>query len=246
MRLIFPFLFLLGVLAISCKKTESLSYLPLTEYFPLKAGKTFTYRMDSTLTTPFGSGFVTKHFLAKDSVESQFTDVHGRPSFRIWRFIRDTLQTQPWTYSSTIIATIDHKNEWIEYVENNLRFIKLRQPLSEGFSWSGNSFIDTKGANTAVRFMDEWDYTYQDLHQPFTVRKGTFDSTITVLQADEVDPPGPFDPQFYQQSIYSVEVYAKGVGMIYKELMYKTWQTVPRGYWTDDSYGIKLSLIDYK
>ncbi|MCE3283536.1 MAG: hypothetical protein K0Q66_2273 [Chitinophagaceae bacterium] len=243
MRLIIILSVLLGALAVACNEKEVLSYPALTEYYPLKVGRTYTYRLDSTVTV-FGS-LQPKYYRIKDSVESQFNDAQGRPSFRIWRYITDSGQVQPWKFLSTQVATIDENKKWIEYVDNNLRFIVLHQPLKESYSWKGNSYIDTKSGSSPVKFMDEWDYTYQDVDQPYTVRKGKFDSTITVLQVDEVSPPGPFDPSFYQQTNYAKEVYAKGVGLIYKELIHKTWQINP-GRWDDDSYEIKLTLVDFR
>jgi hypothetical protein len=243
MRLIIVLLIAIGAVVVACNDKEVLAYPALTEYYPLQVGRSYTYRMDSTVTV-FGS-LQTKYYRVKDSVESKFNDAQGRPSFRVWRYITDSGQTQPWKFLATQVATIDEKNKWIEYVDNNLRFIVLHQPLKESYSWKGNSYLDTKSGNSPVKFMDEWDYTYQDVDQPYTVRKGKFDSTITILQVDEVSPPGPFNPMFYQQTNYSIEVYAKGVGLIYKELIHKTWQISP-GRWDDDSYGIKLTLVDYK
>ncbi|HEX6916204.1 MAG TPA: hypothetical protein VF145_13235 [Chitinophagaceae bacterium] len=230
----------------ACKKSELLSYPALTEYYPLKPGKTFLYRLDSTVRLPFGTGLTVKYFLAKDSVESQFSDAQGRPSFRLFRFLRDTAQLQPWAYKSTIVVTIDNEKKWIEYIENNLRFIALHQPVTEGFSWKGNSYIDTRSGNSLVKYMDDWNYTYSNVNQSFTVKKGTFDSTITVLQVDEVSPPGPFNPSYYQQTNLSKEIYAKGVGLVYKEFLHKTWDLSPNPHWVDDSYGIKLNLVDFK
>lgn len=250
MRLLVISTMILCVVTVACNEKENLSFPPLTAYYPLQVGKTFTYRLDSILPFNFGTSLTTKYYLAKDSIESQFSDAQGRPSYRIWRFVRDTLATQPWRYTSTYVATIDNNQKWIEYVDNNLRFVALRQPITEGFSWKGNSFIDTRSGGSPVQFMDDWNYTYQDIDQPYTVKKGKFDSTISVLQVDEVSPPGPFNPCFYQQTNYSKEVYAKGVGLIYKEFLHKTWNisggNCSGGFWTDDSYGVKLNLVDYK
>lgn len=245
MRLIIALLILSCVVVFSCKKKEVLSYPALSEYYPLKPGKTFTYRLDSTVIINFGQSLATRYYLAKDSVESQFNDAQGRPSFRIFRYLADTAKTQPWTYLATYVATFDDQKKQVEYVNNNQRFIVLHQPLSEGFSWSGNSYIETRSG--AFIYMDGWSYSYQNIDQPYTVRKGKIDSTITVLQTDEVTPPGPFSPSSYQQTNYSLEVYAKGVGLIYKEFLHKTWQiTPPPAHWDDDSYGVKMNLVDYK
>jgi hypothetical protein len=229
---------------IGCKKNGNITFPPLIDYYPLQVGKTFTYRLDSILPANFGTTLQTKYYLAKDSVESKFFDATGRESYRIWRYTRDTLQTQPWTYKSTYVTTFDNNQKQVEYVDNNLRFITLHEPIREGFSWNGNSYIETKTG--PFIHMDGWSYTYENVGLPYTVRKGKFDTTISILHIDEVTPPGPFNPSFYQQTNYSVEVYAKGVGLIYKEFLHKTWQVTPNGHYDDDSYGLKLNLVDYK
>jgi hypothetical protein len=108
----------------------------------------------------------------------------------------------------------------------------------------GNSYIDTKSAGSPYQYLDGWNYTYQNAGQPFTVLNGVLNNTITVLQQDETSPPGDFDPNNYQQRNYSVEVYAQGIGLVYKEFLHWTWQPTSGGY-EPDSYGIKLNLIDY-
>ena len=70
---------------------------------------------------------------------------------------------------------------------------------------------------------------------------------VVFIKDDETSPEGPFDPDSYQQRNYSVEVYAKGIGLVYKEFLHWTWQaTPPPAHYENDSYGIKLSLIDYR
>ena len=46
------------------------------------------------------------------------------------------------------ITPIDHGIEVMD--ENNLRFIKLREPIQNDFSWPGNSYIDTKSAGSLI------------------------------------------------------------------------------------------------
>ncbi len=128
--------------------------------------------------------------------------------------------------------------------DNNLRFIKLAAPPVNGVSWQGNTYIDTKSATSPVQYMDGWNYTYQNVNLPDTVLKGVVDSSITVLQVDELIPDEPFDPTIYQQNNYSIEVYGKGIGLIYKEFLHWTWQPTPEpASYQDDSYGFKINLI---
>jgi hypothetical protein len=230
-----------AIVLFSCKKqTEALSTPALSDYFPLKIGNTLFYRLDSTVSTAFGASLTVKSYQAKDSVEATFTDNQGRLSYRIYRYIRDTAGLQPWRFASTLFAT--PTDQAIEYVENNMRFVKLTAPLRAGYSFKAHSFIDTKPPSP-VSYLDEWDYMYEKVGERFTIKNRTFDSTITVFQQDETSPNVPFNPNEYQQRNYGREVYAKGVGLIYKEFLHWTWQAAPvRGY-EDGSYGVKLTLL---
>ncbi len=228
-----------------CKKeTESFNSPSLNSYYPLQVGKIFIYRLDSTVTFSFGSRLVVHSYQARDSVESMFTDQQGRPTYRIFRSIRDTLGKQPWTFAATYTAT--QTPNTIEYVDNNMRFLKLHLPIIDGYTWKAHSYIDTKSLNSTVTYLDEWEYEYKNYGQPTTIRNKTFDSTVTVFQHDETSPPGPFDPNNYQQRNYGLEIYAKGVGLIYKEFLHWTYQTTPPPpKYEDGSYGVKLQLINY-
>ncbi|WP_018614445.1 hypothetical protein [Segetibacter koreensis] len=237
-------LLLVGVF--SCKKeTQTLQTSALTNYFPLTVGKTYLYRLDSTVPASFGSSLIVKSYQAKDSIESTFTDNEGRLSYRIFRFTRDTLGSQPWTFATTFFATPTDK--WIEYVDNNLRFLKLHAPIMEGYSWLAHSFIDTKSFNTTVSYLDDWEYEYRNLDSSYHVLNTTYDSTVTVFQHDETTPEGPFDPNLEVQiRTYGIEVFAKGVGLIYKEFLYWNWQrNPPPPKYQDASYGVKLQLISH-
>jgi hypothetical protein len=227
----------------SCKKkTETFTSASINDYAALQTGKTYIYRLDSTIIAPFGTALIVKSYQAKDSIESAFTDNLGRQSFRIFRYIRDTLATRPWRFAATYVATPTVQT--LEYVDNNLRFIKLHTPIKEGYKWKAHSFIDTK-INTTLRYLDEWEYEYRNVEQPYTVLNKTYDSTIIVFQHDETNPPVSFNPAVYQQKDYGVEVYAKGIGLIYKEFLHWTWQPNPTPGFQDDSYGVKLRLISH-
>lgn len=231
-------------LFIGCsKQTEKLN-LPLpSDYYPLQTGHTFIYRLDSTIISYSGISLTVHSYLAKDSIADTIKDNQDRLSYRVYRFITDTLAVNPWqTIATYYITPTDHGIEVMD--ENNLRFIKLKEPIQNDFSWQGNSYIDTKSAGSLYQYMDGWNYTYQNVGQPFTVLNGTLNNTITVLQQDETSPPGDFDPNNYQQRNYAIEVYAQGIGLVYKEFLHWTWQPIPGGY-EQNSYGIKLNLVEY-
>lgn len=231
-----------------CSKQSETLPLPLpSSYYPLETGHAYIYRLDSSVIPLFGSDLAVHSYLAKDSIADTIRDNENRLSYRVYRFITDTLAQQAWrTIGTYYVTPTDHGIEVMD--ENNLRFIRLKEPIRNDFTWLGNSYIDTRSAGSPYQYMDGWNYTYQHVGEPYTdsVYSQTFSNTITVLQQDETSPPGPFDPNNYQQRNYAIEVYAHGIGLVHKEFLHWTWQTTPPpGGFENDSYGIKLSLIEY-
>jgi len=231
----------------SCSTKETLQLTSLEDIYPLQEGKIFIYRLDSTVLSNFNKTLITKSFLAKDSIADQFTDAAGRKSFKIFRFITDTLQTTAWKYTATFFTSIN-KNS-IEFIDNqNLRFVSLVNPVRSGVQWYGTQFINAPNTSSDYFFMKDWFFEFQNADEPFTVQYGIIPNTFTVLQADFEDPDGPFNPNLPRsEKAFSKEVYAKNIGLIYKEFLHWEWQNPNNdGSYTLNSYGIKLSLIDYK
>jgi hypothetical protein len=233
----------------SCsEKKVDLEVPALSDYFPLTVGKYITYQMDSTVLTQFGADTIVKHYRARDLIDAEITDGLGRKAYRVLRTISDSAGNTPYVNNNTFMF-VPQDSDWTERVENNLRFMSLRNPIMEGFEWKGNSFIDAISVNSPVRYLFDWNYQYQDVGKPFTVAGHTYENTITILQRDEEFPEGPFDKtQPYKQWDYSIEVYAKGIGLVYKNFDHKVWQGPPpgggSGYWEDGSYRVILQAID--
>ena len=243
LQLVIAFFFLF----FSCKKEQSPdTYLNAAVYYPLKSGNVWVYRLDSTTIPPFGTSLTVHSYHLKDSAGVSFFDNTGRESWPIYRSVTDTLEESPWQNISTYYVTPTGKN--VEVMDdNNLRFTKLVSPVSAGITWSGNSYIDTRSANTPYQYLDGWQYSYDSVNLPYTTLAGTIDSSVTIRQRDETSPDGPFDPQYYQQRNYSIEVYAYNKGLIYKNFLHWTWQPTPTPpHYEAGSYGIILNLIRVK
>ena len=132
----------------------------------------------------------------------------------------------------------------IEYLENNLRFIKLKLPVKQDFSWKGNSFIDTRSEFSDLKHLDDWDYTYDSIGIPLTINTLNIDSTIKVMERDEFLGQAPSLPNTeYAEKTYSVEKYAKGIGLIYRQFLHWEFQSVNNNSYT--GYGIKMTITDY-
>jgi hypothetical protein len=246
----FHFLLLLSsAFLFSCEKeTEEFQQTDaLASYLPTQPGKYITYRIDSTLFTNFGATMEVHSYQEKHQVDALMTDNLGRPSYRVFRFIRDTNGATAWQPSGTYYITVTDKNA--EVVENNLRFLKLTIPVKETTTWHGNQFLPADPYGAFYEFsnddeMMDWEYYYSALNERMTINGKTFPETIRVEQINEsVNMPvtGPF----HGYVNYHVETFAKGLGMVQQEI--KMWEyqppTSPRpGY---RGFGVKRSIIDH-
>ncbi len=239
-------LFFISLAFISCKKeNDKFSSAALSDYYPLQVGKYITYDMDSTVYyLNFGKAASLVHYQAQDRVEAQITDNLGRPAYRIQRYQRKD-PSQDWVPSNTFMVVPTETS--VELIENNLRFLKLKLPIKQDFTWKGNTYLSPMAYadldDFASDFTADWDYVYDSVNVPLTISSLTFDSTIKVFQKDET--LGQYPSQqgtSYRERTYAVEKYAKGIGLIYKEFLHWEYQGVSNSY---KGFGIKLSIIDH-
>lgn len=238
-------LFFISLFFISCKKEkDSFSSETVNDYSPLQVGKYITYNLDSTLFINFGQKDTVISYQARDQVDAQITDNLGRPGYRIIRYLRKDA-SDDWTPDNTFLV-IPTDNS-LEYIENNLRFLKLEIPVKQDFSWKGNSYIDTYSINSDLKYLDDWDYIYDSIDVPLSINSLTIDSTVKVSERDEFLGQDPSIPGTqYAERTYALEKYGKGVGLIYREFLhweYQGGETGVPGYFV--GYGIKLSIIDH-
>ena len=242
--LLFTLLITIIILSACKKSTEVLDAVTVSEYYPLQVGKYITYNLDSTVFTNFGTVKEIHNYQVKHVVDGEMTDNLGRPAYRIIRYIRKTA-LNPWTPDNTFMAV---KTEFtMEFIENNMRFIKLKGPVKDGYTWKGNSYIDVFGLG--LGYLDDWDYTYDSVDVSATVGALTLDSTLKVTQRDEIIGDVSSPPQYYSEHNVSIEKYARNIGLVYKEFLHTEYQPSttggPVGKYSDGSYGITLTMIDH-
>ena len=245
MNRIYPFILIITI-ALStsyCSKTSDFQSDSVSSYMNFQLGKFIIYRLDSTVKKPFDdTAFIVRSYQAKDVMDGIITDNIGRPSWRVVRYLRDTGSSREsdWVpIQSYMVTPLDNT---VELIDNNMRFQKLKLPIKEGFSWKGNSYIFTD-TGSDYGYLDDWDYTYENVGMPYKPLNTEVDSTITVAQADVI-----LDTDTFDETIYSKEVYGKGIGLIYKEFFHREYQAkktdlFPKGYTL--GYGIKLRMISH-
>lgn len=244
MKKYFGLALLIITLFIACtKQNELYSTASISDYFSLQVGKYITYDLDSTVYINFGQKDTVRKYQVKDSVETKITDNLGRPALRIVRYIRKN-SGQQWIASNTFMAIATSTS--IELVENNLRFIKLVSPVKQEYTWKGNKYIDTYSLNSLTKYLDDWDYTYDSLDAPITLRGIVLTNTIKVNQRNEFLGQDPKLPSTqYAEKNYSIEKYAKNIGLVYKEYLHWEYQGTQSGSPGYTGYGVKLTMTGH-
>jgi hypothetical protein len=232
-----------AALCTSCNKDpEVLEVGTVSEYSPYVIGKYVTYNLDSTIFINFGTKDTVVKYQVKHEVDALITDNLGRPAYRIIRYIRKTA-ANPWVPDNTFMAV--PTDFAMEFIENNMRFLKLKGPVREGTTWKGNSYIDTYSLNSNVKYLDDWDYTYDSVNVKKTIGTFTLDSTIHVSQRDEVIG-NPADANSYSERNFSSENYAKGIGLVYRNFLHVEYQPARPGVGAYRiGYGVKMTMIDH-
>jgi hypothetical protein len=239
-------LFLLGwvaavALLASCKKeSEELDLGNLADYNLQQPGKYIIYKLDSLQYVNFGQKDTVISYQVKDSVVAEITDNLGRKAYRIFRYIRKTA-ANAWQPNNTFMTV--PTGDGVEFVENNLRFLKLRLPLRGGFSWKGNRYIETYSLNSEYKYLDDWDYTFEKMDEPVTLAGVTVNNTITVNQRDEVIG-NINDLNSFSEKNVGLEVYAKGIGLVYRNFLHREYQPpTPGRPGYKLGYGVTMTML---
>lgn len=241
MKPFFSTAFLLLALA-GCTKheVETLTSEPLSDYLPLVVGKTITYRLDSTVFTNFGHAEETHSYQEKQEVAAQITDNLGRPSYSIRRYLRDSAGSQPWRAAGSFFITPSEKA--VEVVENNLRTVRLALPIRQDYTWTGNEYLPYKPYGGVYDFLSDvnfnpsiWEFFYESLGQTVVLNNQSIDGVLTVKHIDEESRP--VDDIFVTGKTYSEDKYAKGIGLVYQQLI--MWELEPG---TDGSGPFKVGF----
>ncbi len=234
----------LSLLFVSCKKeTDNFTTIPARDYYPLQIGKYITYDLDSTVFTNFNQNLTVRHYQAQYKIEDQTTDNLGNPGFIVNRYLRAD-SSKPWAIDN--VFTVYPTGKSIEYIQDNLRFIKLMSPVTEGFSWKGNSYLAYDPYRSYVfanpAFMEDWNYTYENVNQPLSINSKDFESTITVLEVSDSTGNPAISGTEYAEKTYSIEKYAKDIGLVYKDFIHWEYQGTDNTY---KGFGERLSIIDH-
>ncbi|MBO9573427.1 MAG: hypothetical protein J7497_14650, partial [Chitinophagaceae bacterium] len=158
------------IILFSCKKqTDTVNTAQLDEYMPLTVGKYIHYRLDSMRFIDFGQRDTIISYEAKDIIDGETTDGEGKLTYRVNRFLRDINSLDENDYRQTLTYYVTPSTKGVDVIENNLRYQKLKLPVTETFNWHGNTYLPDGPFYATYEFSNdidihEWDYTYQDVN----------------------------------------------------------------------------------
>ncbi len=252
----FPLLALAAITVFSCNEKEEFITDKISDYQQFASGEYITYRLDSMVFTNFGRSTEIHKYQVKHVIDAAITDNQGRPSYRVYRYIRDSVNatswtpSQPWTASGSYLIT--PLADQMEVIEDNLRFIKLHLPIKDGFSWKGNKFLPTDPYQTKYNFsnddnMAEWDYYYDGTPSSFSYRNINYTDVQTVEEVNEAFNAPVTNVSAYGSKSRAVEKYSKNIGLVYRE--YELWEYQPntggQGGPYKTGFGITMWMIDH-
>ncbi len=240
--------FIICLLA-SCTKNSDLTLDYGYEYFPLEVGKYLVYNVDSTVYSRNQEGEIIPQIRSsqlKEEIVDSYIDGSGNEVFKIERFER-TNSSSPWRVKDVWVTHIE--NNQAHRVEENYRFIKMIFPINEnGIPWDGNAFIDElttiSVAGESLQPFKYWAYEYQEVDLFKYIGGFDFDSTLTIIQADENNAI---------ERRFAKETYAKGVGLVEKEMkifdsqceFVQCYPDIPWEEKAEEGFIMRQTIIDY-
>jgi hypothetical protein len=169
------------------------------EYYPVKVGNYWIYDVSEAT---FNNQFLTDPadsvtYQVRELVDTVFRNQAGELIFELIRS-RRAAAGQPWGQDS--LVTISKSLSDLRYTRDNLKTVKLIFPPAENKKWNGNAF----------NFREPEEYSFAQVGQPFTLGDTTYRHTVRVVQT-------------WNENLVELddrhEVYALGVGLIYKRVI---------------------------
>ncbi len=194
---ILVFLVVAGIVFSCAKKNDpSLDDLGYN-YYPIRIGDYFIYDVIDTSFQGLGSEIVSTYQVKEEIHETVV--VNDEERYQIYLYYKQP--NEEWKEYPDSNWTVFLKEGKLIRIEDNIRFVKLVFPLSVNKKWDGN-ITDTESDPQNY-------YTMKEINRPFSYDAQNFNETVSVVH---------YENSSALDDNYSVEVFAKNVGMVYKEI----------------------------
>ncbi len=224
------YLIFISLLSLSACQTESIPADDLDlgrAYYPVETGKYIEYAYDSLVYDDGGSSKYSSSGFIKEQIDSLLEETAFEKEYRLIKYWRKQ-NTDPWVL--TDVETIHQSKTEIIRSEENLPFIRLVFPNSQNTRWNGNALFDeniiVKVSGEPIKMYQGWEYKVVKKNYSATIGQFELDS---LLEVEEV---------FDDSSIFSLrsvsQVYARGIGPVYREMkIYDSQRPIAGKPWED-------------
>lgn len=199
-------------LLISCVENTENYQIDKSDYnfFPLKNGLSLTYQVDSLIYDNNGTIKLSRNIILKRTVIDSFIDNSG-----IKNYIIDENYTENGKEIKSQFVNVYRTEDMAVENERNLKFIKLIFPITVGKTWEGNKLFDANNtilniAGEPIKVYENWLYRYSKMLDKYEVNGKEYTDVIEIIQTDT---------DYKLEKRYSIEYYAKNIGLIYKKMM---------------------------
>lgn len=209
---------ILGFMLSSCQSAEPVIPDMGFDYFPMKVRSFQVYEVEETSILNNIQSSV--KYEIKHTITDSSLNQHGIVTYRISRERRNN-SAEDWQPFET--WTVENKTNRIIQNENNIPFVKLVFPPALNLKWNGNEYnnlpengnlFNTSGSNKYVITATDYNVTLENGFQAF--------NTISVAQ-------NQYSDEFIGKD-ERTEIYAKDIGMIFKQVIQLEYCTNPDCY----------------
>ncbi len=187
-----------ALMLFSCKKKQDptddeLGY----SYYPLAIGDYSLYDVVDTSFEGVGTTVIT-HYEIKEEIYEPVV-VNEEERYQIYVYYKP--DGEEWKSYPDSVWTVFRKGGSMVRVQNNVRFAKLVFPFEVGKKWDGN-ISDPESDPQKY-------YEMKEVRRPYSYGSFYYPQTVSVVE---------FENKSALDDNYSVEVYAKDNGLVYKEV----------------------------
>lgn len=178
-------------------------------YFPLNLNEERIYTVEETLYAQESGQTImsTFQYELKEEFTSVFQEQDQAPVYTIERSFRESEQME-WNTEAAWSARVN--SERIVITEGSVPFVKISFPIRVGKKWDGNAF----------NHLEKDEYEITAVSENFEVAGGQqFEDCVVVTQNNNED--------FIVMLDKRIEVYARDIGLVYKESSILEYCTAP-------------------
>lgn len=183
---------ILATALLSCDKNPAPEFHH--EYFGMEQGRFVVYDVIEIFHDDDLNQHDTSIYQLKTYWADTFVDNQGRIAREFKRYVRVT-ENDPWVFQDVWTGLIDGIRA--ELIEENQRVVKLVFSPTQNKEWDANAY----------NMNPEQICFYRDIHGDTIIDNAAFDPTLVVEQEQN---------NSLIDSVHRYEMYAKGVGLIYK------------------------------